>query len=71
MVFSGCRSSDSDLLQRVGNGDIIVKPNVAELRGDRVEFNDGTGAPIDAIIHAIAAVISTMLPARQESTAVT
>ncbi|MGB3052910.1 MAG: hypothetical protein WBB42_18045 [Polyangiales bacterium] len=54
----------------MGNGDIIVKPNVAELRGDRVEFTDGTGEPIDAIIYAIAAVISTMLPARQESTAV-
>ena len=42
----------SDLLQRVGNGDIIVKPNVAELRGDRVEFTDGTDEPIDAIIYA-------------------
>jgi cation diffusion facilitator CzcD-associated flavoprotein CzcO len=42
----------SDLLQRVGNGDIIVKPNVAELRGDRVEFTDGTVEPIDAIIYA-------------------
>jgi hypothetical protein len=42
----------SDLLQRVGNGDIIVKPNVAELQGDRVEFTDATVAPIDAIIYA-------------------
>ena len=42
----------SDLLQRVGNGDIIVKPNVAELQGDRVEFTDATVEPIDAIIYA-------------------
>ena len=42
----------SDLLQRVGNGDIIVKPNVSELHGDRVEFTDGTVEPIDAIIYA-------------------
>jgi cation diffusion facilitator CzcD-associated flavoprotein CzcO len=42
----------SDLLQRVGNGDITVKPNVAELRGDRVEFIDGSVEPIDAIIYA-------------------
>ncbi|TNF63506.1 MAG: NAD(P)/FAD-dependent oxidoreductase [Deltaproteobacteria bacterium] len=40
----------SDLLQRVGNGDITVKPNVAELRG--VEFIDGSVEPIDAIIYA-------------------
>jgi cation diffusion facilitator CzcD-associated flavoprotein CzcO len=42
----------SDLLQRVGNGDIIVKPNVFELHGDRVEFTDGTVEPIDAIVYA-------------------
>jgi len=42
----------SDLLQRVGNGDIIVKPNVSELHGDRVEFTDGTVEPIDAIVYA-------------------
>jgi cation diffusion facilitator CzcD-associated flavoprotein CzcO len=42
----------SDLLQRVGNGDIIVKPNVAELQGDRVKFTDATVEPIDAIIYA-------------------
>ncbi|MGD8826344.1 MAG: NAD(P)-binding domain-containing protein [Myxococcales bacterium] len=42
----------SDLLQRVGNGDITVKPNVARLRGDRVEFVDQSVEPIDAIIYA-------------------
>jgi hypothetical protein len=42
----------SDLLQRVGNGDVIVKPDVAELQGDRVEFTDGSVEPIDAIIYA-------------------
>ena len=42
----------SDLLQRVGNGDITVKPDVAQLRGDRVEFTDGTVEAIDAIIYA-------------------
>jgi cation diffusion facilitator CzcD-associated flavoprotein CzcO len=42
----------SDLLQRVGNGDITVKPNVARLRGDRVEFVDGALEPVDAIIYA-------------------
>lgn len=42
----------SDLLQRVGNGDIIVKPNIAELQGDRVEFTDGSVESIDAIVYA-------------------
>lgn len=42
----------SDLLQRVGNGDISVKPDVAELQGDRVSFTDGTVEPVDAIIYA-------------------
>jgi len=42
----------SDLLQRVGNGDIIVKPNVTELLGDRVRFTDGTVEVLDAIIYA-------------------
>jgi len=42
----------SDLLQRVGNGDVIVKPNIAELQGDRVEFTDGSVESIDAIVYA-------------------
>ena len=42
----------SDFLQRVGNGDITVKPNVATLRGDHVAFVDGTAEPIEAIIYA-------------------
>ena len=48
----------SDLLQRVGNGDILVKPNVAELQSDRVEFADGTVEAIDAIIYATGYKIS-------------
>ncbi|MGB8329747.1 MAG: NAD(P)-binding domain-containing protein [Polyangiales bacterium] len=42
----------SDLLQRVGNGDITVRPNVAELQRDRVRFTDGSVEAIDAIIYA-------------------
>ena len=42
----------SDLLQRVGNGDIIVKPDIAELEGDQVRFTDGSAEPIDVIIYA-------------------
>ncbi len=42
----------SDLLQRVGSGDIIMKPNVAQLLGDRVQFTDGSVEAIDVIVYA-------------------
>ena len=32
----------SELLLRLGSGDAIAKPNVSELRGDEVAFEDGT-----------------------------
>lgn len=41
-----------ELLPYVGHGWIRIKPNVTALQGDRVAFEDGTEAPIDAIIHA-------------------
>jgi hypothetical protein len=42
----------SELLLRLGSGDAIAKPNVAELQGDRVRFEDGSVEQIDAIIYA-------------------
>lgn len=42
----------SDLLQRVGNGDIAVKPDVEQLEGDQVKFVDDSVEPFDAIIYA-------------------
>lgn len=41
-----------ELLPYVGHGYITFKPNVKELRGDRVAFVDGTDEPLDAIIYA-------------------
>ncbi|MEX2629708.1 MAG: NAD(P)-binding domain-containing protein [Tistlia sp.] len=41
-----------ELLPYVGHGYITVKPNVAELRGKRVAFVDGSEEPLDAIVHA-------------------
>ncbi len=41
-----------ELLPYIGHGYISVKPNVAELRGDRVAFADGSEEKIDAIIYA-------------------
>jgi dimethylaniline monooxygenase (N-oxide forming) len=41
----------ADLLTRLAHGDLTVKPNIARLAGDKVEFTDGSVEPIDAIIY--------------------
>ena len=42
----------SELLLRLGSGDAVAKPNVAELLGDRVRFTDGSVEQVDAIVYA-------------------
>ncbi|MGB3071580.1 MAG: NAD(P)-binding domain-containing protein [Ottowia sp.] len=41
-----------ELLPYAGHGWIKIKPNVKQLRGSEVLFDDGTEAPIDTIIYA-------------------
>ena len=41
-----------DLLTCVGHGWVGIKPNIRELRGDEVLFDDGTSEPFDTIILA-------------------
>ncbi len=41
-----------ELLPYVGHGWIRIKPNIRELQGAQVAFDDGSTAPVDAIIHA-------------------
>lgn len=41
-----------ELLPYCGHGWIRIKPNVRALKGDRVEFEDGSLEPVDAIIQA-------------------
>ncbi len=41
-----------ELLPYIGHGYISVKPNVAELRGDRIAFEDGSDEAVDAVIYA-------------------
>jgi cation diffusion facilitator CzcD-associated flavoprotein CzcO len=43
---------NSQMLYYVGHGDIIPKPEVAELCGDHVRFKDGSLEPIDVIVYA-------------------
>jgi cation diffusion facilitator CzcD-associated flavoprotein CzcO len=42
----------SELLLRLGSGDAVAKPDVAELLGDRVRFADGSVERVDAIVYA-------------------
>jgi cation diffusion facilitator CzcD-associated flavoprotein CzcO len=42
----------SELLLRLGSGDAVAKPNVQELDGHRVVFEDASSEEIDAIIYA-------------------
>jgi cation diffusion facilitator CzcD-associated flavoprotein CzcO len=42
----------SELLLRLGSGDAAAKPNVAELEGDGVRFEDGSVEKIDVIVYA-------------------
>jgi cation diffusion facilitator CzcD-associated flavoprotein CzcO len=48
----------SELLLRLGSGDAVAKPDVAELLGDRVRFADGSVEQVDAIIYATGYKIS-------------
>jgi cation diffusion facilitator CzcD-associated flavoprotein CzcO len=40
----------SEILTRIGHGDVAVKPDVERLEGDRVRFADGSVEPVDRIV---------------------
>jgi dimethylaniline monooxygenase (N-oxide forming) len=42
----------SDILHYVGHGKVTIKPNLAELQGDHVLFEDGSRVAVDTIIYA-------------------
>lgn len=48
----------SELLLRLGSGDAVAKPDVAELLGDRVRFADGSVEQVDVIVYATGYKIS-------------
>ena len=43
---------NSTLLYHLGQGDLDAKPDIAELRGDRVLFTDGSEEEVDVIVYA-------------------
>jgi hypothetical protein len=40
----------ADFLNRVAHGEVVYKPNIAELMGDRVRFADGSVEQVDIIV---------------------
>jgi hypothetical protein len=42
----------ASLLDKVGHGDIVMRPTVERLEGDRVRFVDGTVEPVDVLVYA-------------------
>ena len=48
----------SDLLPRLGHGEITVKPNIDRFEGDRVRFTDGSEEVIDLVIYCTGYKIS-------------
>jgi cation diffusion facilitator CzcD-associated flavoprotein CzcO len=51
-VWQAHPTVSSEFLIRLGSGDVAVKPNVAELLGDRVRFEDGSTEAVDVILYA-------------------
>lgn len=45
-------SVSSEFLDRVGHGDIVVKPSIECLEGDKVRFVDGTVEHVDLLVYA-------------------
>jgi dimethylaniline monooxygenase (N-oxide forming) len=51
-VLEGIPIVSSDLIPAVRRGDVVVKPAVDRLGGDRVHFVDGSEEQIDHVVHA-------------------
>ena len=51
-LLEGIPIVSSDLLPAVRRGDIVVKPAVDRLLGDRVRFIDGSAEPLDHVLYA-------------------
>ncbi len=41
----------NDILSRVAHGEVVPKPNIARLEGDRVHFTDGSSVQADIVVY--------------------
>ncbi len=51
-LLSAHPTVSSDFCDRVGHGDITMKPNIERLDGDTVHFADGTSVHVDLLVYA-------------------
>lgn len=51
-LLSAHPTVSSDFCDRVGHGDIVVKPNIERLDGETVHFADGTSVHADVLVYA-------------------
>ncbi len=51
-LLSAHPTMSADLLDLTTDGRIEVRPDIAELRGDRVRFVDGAEVPVDTLVYA-------------------
>ena len=51
-LLSAHPTVSSDFCDRVGHGDITMKPNIERLDGDTVHFSDGTSEHVDLLVYA-------------------
>jgi dimethylaniline monooxygenase (N-oxide forming) len=50
-VLEASPTMSDTILTALTHGDVVAKPNIAELMGDKVKFADGSVAEVDAIIY--------------------
>jgi dimethylaniline monooxygenase (N-oxide forming) len=50
-VLAAHPTISSELLTRLGHGDIVVKPNIARFDGSEVHFVDGSSAEVDTVVY--------------------
>ena len=50
-VLAAHPTISDDILTRLGHGDIVVKPNIERLDGDKVFFTEGSSEVIDVIVY--------------------
>ncbi len=51
-LLSAHPTVSSDLLDRVGHGDIVMKPNIERFDGEVVHFEDGSSEHVDLLVYA-------------------
>lgn len=51
-LLSAHPTVSAELYDRVGHGDIVMKPGIARLDGDRIAFQDGSSEHADTLVYA-------------------